>query len=288
MDIALIRLEPFIRLTCFFLVLSGLAFWQYRKPHRLLLSPLSARWKIHGALFVISLTCLGALFLSILPIQMAVEVLKHHIGILQLPSFAFLPQGIKGVLAILGLDLCLYVEHRLLHRFPLAWRFHKMHHTDKEVEVSTGMRFHPLESIVTMGVKIMAIIFIGPPVWSVILFEILLNAATLWAHVNAFIPIKIEKRIRPWFVTPALHRLHHSELEAEHHRNFGFIFSIWDKLFSTYQDGGGRAERFFTMGLGPPYRADEYQTLKSLLTAPFRRAKKKPSASLKPYMKSPF
>lgn len=287
MDLWLIRLEPAIRLVCFvsFFVLLGL--WQYHRAHKTVLAPLKDRWFKHFGLLVSCVTLSKALFLSMMPLEVAMEVNFSKIGILYLPSFAFLSYGAKVIISILMLDLALYVQHRALHKISLAWRFHKVHHTDKEVELSTGLRFHPLEWLMNLGVKIAAIIFIGAPVLAVLLFEILLNFALLFSHTNVEIPENIESMLRYVLVTPAMHRIHHSNLEHEYRSNFGFIFSLWDRLFSTYMADPQLGEVHMNEGL-IEYRDPSYQSFKMMLWAPFTRLRKKTGLSLKAHMDGPF
>ncbi len=134
----------------------------------------------------------------------------------------------------LWLDLAIYFQHRLFHAVPVLWRLHRVHHTDLELDVTTGVRFHPVEMLLSVGFKAGVVAALGPPVLAVILFEVLLNAGSLFSHANLRLPADVDRWLRALLVTPDMHRVHHSADPVETDRNFGFTFSSWDRLFDTY------------------------------------------------------
>jgi sterol desaturase/sphingolipid hydroxylase (fatty acid hydroxylase superfamily) len=269
-----------IFIICFFIVL---ALWQYYRSKKPLLTPLKTRWGRHFALFLIGQLCIQMFCFSVVPLSIAVEVSKHKTGILNSDSLINLPISVRVVLGILMLDWVVYLQHRFFHKIPLAWRFHKVHHTDKELEISTGLRFHPIEQVILFIVKASMIVIAGLPVLSVLLYEILLNGALLFTHANIDLPPKIERFLRYFMVTPLMHRIHHSDLESEHHSNFGFVFSIWDRLGSSYTAYPKFENEQMNIGL-KAYRDSENQTLKSLLWLPFRPNRPKSSIRTKSHM----
>ncbi len=286
LDLWLLHWEPLIRLTFFFAFFSILALWQYRQRNRLLLSPIKTRWERHFGILLIGTICVRLLFYALLPIALALEISNKGIGLLQMPDLAFIPYWGKVGLGIIALDLVIYAQHRAFHRIGLAWRFHKMHHSDRDLELSTGLRFHPVELIVSLIIKIVAVIFIGPPVLAVLLFEILLNGASLFTHTNVSIPPKIERIVRYFIVTPTMHRIHHSDIAVEHNSNFGFLFSIWDRVFSTYTACAKLGDKHINIGL-QAYRDPQYQTLTMMLWTPFERYKKKTIYKPPTHMRGP-
>ena len=141
---------------------------------------------------------------------------------------------IELVIALLLFDLVIYWQHRLMHQIPWLWRFHSVHHSDEALDASTALRFHPLEIALSFLVKAMVIVMLGASVLSVLLFEIILNGMALFNHSNWRLPACIEWRLHPWLVTPAMHRIHHSDLRQFHDKNYGFCLSIWDRVFASF------------------------------------------------------
>ena len=190
---------------------------------------------------------------------------EHKLGLL---NNLFLPVWLKGVLGVLALDLLFYFQHRWLHRYKIFWRFHKVHHSDLAVEVSTGLRFHPIEALLMMATKIIGITFLGIGPVAAFIFEIWLGWALFFSHSNIKIPAPIEKNCRRLLVTPSMHRLHHSENSQELNSNFGFCLSIWDKLFGTHRVHSlvGGDKLFFGL---EEYRAPKYHKMINLLLLPF-------------------
>lgn len=276
-----------IKCLCFVVIFISLAYFQYHKQARPLMMSIKLRWARHFSLLFIGLGSIQLFCSSVLPLKIAIEISKQRIGILQGSSLSYLPYEVQFLLGLVLLDLGLYWQHRLFHHMPLAWRFHKAHHSDREFELSTGLRFHPIECLMNFILKVMAIVVIGPPVLSVLVFELLLNFSILFSHTNIELPEKVERIMRCFMVTPLMHRIHHSCLPAEHHSNFGFLLSIWDRLFLSYKNYSKFSGERMNVGL-VAYRDPTCQTLKQILLAPFERSRTKTRILPKTHMSAPL
>lgn len=164
--------------------------------------------------------------------EVAVFAAEKEIGLFNIIS---LPLFLDVVLTLIVFDLLIYIQHVVFHKFNFLWRIHRVHHTDLEIDVTTGIRFHPVEIILSMFYKLIAVYLIGPVAFAIILYEIMLNGAALFTHSNILLNAKLDKFLRMVIVTPDMHRIHHSVLRKETDSNYGNIFSIWDKLFKTYR-----------------------------------------------------
>lgn len=181
------------------------------------------------------------------------------------------PGWLTFALALLLLDLAVYWQHRLMHMVPLLWRLHRVHHCDLAFDVTTGVRFHPLEIALSMGLKLGLIAALGPHPLAVLAFELLLSLASLFTHADFALPRRLDRAIRLLFVTPSMHRIHHSVRREETDSNFGFHLSVWDRLFRSYRRAPAEDERRMPIGL-EHFRAADDQTLAALLLNPFRSA----------------
>jgi len=264
MDQWIIDYQLACRIGLFFLFLTIFSWWESKAPWRPGLNARPLRFARHLGLALISGLCVRLMF-PLLTIGAAVIVEQKQIGIL---NHSHLPYITKIALGIVALDFVIYLQHRVLHRYQLLWRIHKVHHIDKQVDVSTGVRFHPLEALFTMTAKILGVLFFGVPVLGVFLFEVLLNLASLYTHLNINLERSTDKILRRVMVTPHMHRIHHSDYLEETNSNYGFCFSWWDKLFGTYTLYPMAGERKYMVGL-EDYRAGQYQTLKNMLLLPF-------------------
>lgn len=171
--------------------------------------------------------------------------------------------------SVILLDLAIYAQHVLFHRIPTLWRLHRVHHADTEMDATTGLRFHPLEIVVSLGIKLGAITLIGAPPVAVFLFEVLLNAGALFTHANLRLPAGWEVRLRLIVVTPGMHRVHHSRERIDTDSNYGFNLSLWDRLFRTYRPEPAPGEANMVFGL-ETFRDPCERRLDTLLTQPFR------------------
>lgn len=177
--------------------------------------------------------------------------------------------ALAALLAFVALDLAIYWQHRLMHAMPMLWRLHRMHHSDLAFDASTALRFHPLEILLSMALKMAVVALLGAPAAAVVAFEIALSASALWSHADLAVPAALDRSLRRIIVTPDMHRVHHSVQRVEHNRNFGFNLSCWDRLFGSYTDqpAGGHV----TMQIGlKDFRDPADQRLGSLLAQPLR------------------
>jgi sterol desaturase/sphingolipid hydroxylase (fatty acid hydroxylase superfamily) len=179
------------------------------------------------------------------------------------------PGWIEAVVAFVLLDLAIYGQHVLVHRVPMLWRFHRMHHADRDFDATTGVRFHPGEILFSLGLKLLVVTALGAPPAAVLLFEVVLNGTSLFNHANLKLPARLDAVLRWIVVTPDMHRVHHSVRRAEHDTNFGFNLPWWDRMFRTYRaqpaDGHGR----MSIGLDA-FRSEPEARLGEMLTQPFR------------------
>ena len=254
--------EPFIRLTAFCGIFIVVAIWEFWSPRRQLATSKAGRWFSN-----ISITLIGtAIVRSFFPLLAATFAANESsLGILNQLA---LPSSLNIFIGVLALDLIIYGQHVLFHSVPLFWRLHMMHHADLDIDVTTGLRFHPIEVMLSMCIKIAAVIVIGPPVLSVILFEILLNGTSMFNHGNIRMPLYVDKLLRLMVVTPDMHRIHHSVIIKETNSNFGFNFPWWDKIFATYRDQPAAGHDNMTIGLSQ-FREEKKLTLPRLLALPF-------------------
>jgi sterol desaturase/sphingolipid hydroxylase (fatty acid hydroxylase superfamily) len=144
------------------------------------------------------------------------------------------PDWIAFIASVIVLDLAIWAQHLLFHKVPILWRLHRMHHADLDFDATTGVRFHPVEVLLSMLVKLAVVAMLGPPAIAVMVFEVVLNASAMFSHGNLRLPSRVDRVLRWLIVTPDMHRVHHSVDRAEHDRNYGFNLSVWDRLFGTY------------------------------------------------------
>lgn len=196
-------------------------------------------------------------------------------GLLQMVEWPLL---LKVTVAVIVLDLAIYLQHVMFHAVPLLWRLHRMHHADLDFDVTTGTRFHPIEILLSLGIKAAVIMALGAPAAAVLLFEILLNLTAMFNHSNIRIPVGADAWLRWLLVTPDMHRVHHSIDADETHRNFGFNLPWWDRVFGTYRAQPRLGHE--RMVIGTPAFRDEQQcaTLKGMLWMPFAEGAQKGAA----------
>lgn len=221
----------------------ALAEWQF--PRHLGSPERRRRWPINLGLGLLDRLCLR-LFMPWVAIDAAIFGEQHRIGVLHMISG---PKWLLVALGLAALDLIIYVQHRLMHRVPVLWRLHRVHHTDIALDVSSGTRFHPLEIMLSMAIKIAAVLLLGASQLMVLSFEIVLSTFSLFTHANVAIPQGLERWIRWVFVTPDMHRIHHSVERHEHDRNFCFHVSWWDRLLGTYCEAPGTPQQTMALGL---------------------------------------
>lgn len=252
-----------LRLGAFLAVFALMLVWELRRPYRASTHP-QRRW-VNVAFALVDAVALRV-FLPLLAVGVAAWAQQTGTGLLNRIA---LPGPISVVLSILLLDLLVYWQHRVFHRIPLLWRFHAMHHSDTQFDTTTGLRFHPMEIVFSMVLKMAGVAVLGAPMISVVIFEILLNASSLFNHGNVSFSRPVERRLRALVVTPDMHRIHHSIEATEHHRNFGFLLSGWDRLFGSYCSESRHDPREMAIGL-QKFRSQREQGLLALLAQPFR------------------
>jgi len=194
----------------------------------------------------------------------------HGLGLFNVVA---MPAWVEMVLALLTLDLAIYLQHRLFHYAPVLWRLHRMHHADLDVDVTTGARFHPIEILLSLGIKFVVIVPLGLSPLAVLLFEIGLNATSMFNHSNVRVSPAIERVLRCLVVTPDMHRVHHSVVRRETDSNFGFNFPWWDRLFGTYRAQPEAGHDDMTIGI-EQFREPSELRLDRMLTQPFRKDKR--------------
>jgi sterol desaturase/sphingolipid hydroxylase (fatty acid hydroxylase superfamily) len=260
--------EPTVRLSVFLAVFGSMAVWELRAPRRPLTIAKPMRWVNNVALAAIN-TALVRLVVPVAATALAAHASAQGWGLLNVAS---LPDNARLILGIVILDLAIYFQHVLFHGVPLLWRLHRVHHADLDFDVTTGARFHPLEILLSMGMKGATILAFGPPALAVLIFEVALNASSMFNHANVRLPPRVDCMLRLFAVTPDMHRVHHSVDPSETNSNFGFTVSLWDRVFGTYraQPAAGHAE--MTLGvreLRDPRIADR---LDGMLCLPFTRS----------------
>jgi len=258
--------ESSIRFLFFFGFLVLMAFWEIVSPRRPWATSKSLRWYSNlGLVFIDSLTL--RLLLPIQAVGLALFIQNRGWGLLNNVS---LPYWLLLVIGVLGLDFVIYLQHAIFHFIPLFWRLHRVHHTDLDFDVTTGIRFHPIEIVLSMGIKMIAVVVLGPAPIAVIIFEIVLNATSMFNHGNVRLPISIDRVLRFFVVTPEMHRVHHSVQIKEFNSNFGFNLPWWDRLLGTYRAQPEKGHESMIIGLAQ-FRNSKVLTLSHLLILPFIR-----------------
>jgi sterol desaturase/sphingolipid hydroxylase (fatty acid hydroxylase superfamily) len=257
--------EPALRLAAFIAVFAAMALWEGVAPRRGLRLPRRRRWIANLSLVGLNTVVVRLLFPSA---AVGVAALAEERGwgvltLLDLPSWA----GV--LLAVVVLDLAVYLQHVVFHAAPTLWRLHLVHHADLDFDVTTGLRFHPIEIVLSMLLKITVVAAVGPPVLGVLLFEVLLNATSMFNHGNVRLPLGPDRVLRAVLVTPDMHRVHHSLLRHETNSNFGFCLSCWDRLLGTYRAQPTAGHEGMTIGT-EQLQAARDQTLGWLLRLPIR------------------
>jgi sterol desaturase/sphingolipid hydroxylase (fatty acid hydroxylase superfamily) len=256
--------EPQVRIAFFLGILVLMALWEIAAPRRPLTVSKGSRWGNNLGLVLIDTLALRFL-LPANAVTTAVLIQQHGWGILNNLSISC---GLAVVLGVAVLDLTIYLQHAMFHAIPTLWRLHRVHHTDLDFDVTTGVRFHPIEILLSMGIKMGAVTLLGASPLAVILFEVLLNGTSLFNHGNVHLPRPMDRILRLVVVTPEMHRVHHSVVIQEHNSNFGFNFPWWDRFFGTYRDQPAAGHLAMTIGLAP-FREPQRLTLLRLLILPF-------------------
>ncbi|ABK43622.1 sterol desaturase-related protein [Magnetococcus marinus MC-1] len=267
METILLEHETFIRLGFFLGVFVLVALWELLAPRRTLTVPKVRRWGANLGIVVLNTLLLRLLF-PMAAVGLAMVGEEKGWGLFNMFET---PAWLATIIAVAALDFAIYLQHVMVHAVPVLWRLHRMHHADLDDDVTTGARFHPLEIILSMLIKLAVVMVLGPPAVAVLIFEVLLNATAMFNHGNIRIPVTIDRLLRWIVVTPDMHRVHHSVHAPLTNSNFGFNLPWWDRLFGTYcaQPPEGHIE----MALGLDHFRDPQQVngLMGMLKLPFAR-----------------
>lgn len=258
--------ESLLRLSCFLSVLFCVALAEYLFPKRTLHFSKITRWWRNFSLVVVNSVAVHVL-MPVTAVSCSLFVASKGWGVF---NWFSPPPFIAWLSTLIVLDVIIYFQHRLFHSWKPLWRLHRVHHVDLDLDVSTALRFHPLEILVSMVIKVVVVTTLGAPLGAVILFEIILNAAAMFNHGNISFPSPVDTLMRKFVVTPDMHRVHHSVIPIETNSNYGFSISLWDYLFATYRAQPKSGHEQMNIGL-KEYTTFERHHVLYLLLLPFRR-----------------
>ncbi len=262
---ALFAYEPLIRLAAFGGVFVAMAIWEVIGPRRKQAIGRGWRWPNNLGIVAVD-TLLVRILFPVTAVGLALVAEARGFGLFNALS---VPAWVGVAASVLLLDLAIYLQHVLLHAVPALWRLHRMHHADLEFDVSTGLRFHPIEILLSMTIKLAVIAGLGTPAVAVLIFEVLLNATSMFNHGNVRVAPGIDRVLRWLVVTPDMHRVHHSILARETNSNFGFNLPWWDRLFGTYRAQPSAGHEAMTIGI-EQFRDPRELGLDRMLLQPFR------------------
>lgn len=258
--------ESAVRLAVFTGVALLVVAWEIATPF---CKPPSSAFKrpMNNLLLSVLNSVVARVLIPLTAVSLAIRCEVAGVGLLNVVTFS---GWLEVVIAVVLLDFVMYWQHRLFHTVPLLWRLHRVHHADLHVDWTTGVRFHPLEYSVSMGIKFTAMLLIGASPLAVIVFEVLLNATSMFNHANARMPVSMDRILLRLLVTPSLHRIHHSVMLTEQRHNYGFNLTLWDRLFGTLLTPESRGDTPLTTGVLELRRPDLTQPVAALLTLPFQ------------------
>jgi sterol desaturase/sphingolipid hydroxylase (fatty acid hydroxylase superfamily) len=257
--------EPIIRLGAFIIVFTAMAFCEAAAPRRPRSYPRFRRWPSNLAIVVLN-TALLRILLPSGTVGLALLAEKRGWGLFN--NLSVSPWATLMASVVL-LDLAIYLQHVMFHAVPALWRVHRMHHADLDFDVTTGARLHPIEIVLSMLIKFGVVVALGAPALAVLIFEVLLNATSMFNHGNARIPARLDRYLRWFVVTPDMHRVHHSIVVNETNSNFGFNLPWWDRLLGTYRDQPAAGHERMTIGI-EQFREARELWLDRMLLQPFR------------------
>ena len=250
----LVAAESTTRITAFLLVLIVMAIWEVTAPRRRVEIPRLIRWSNNLALVIIDAVLVRIAF-PVLAVGLALIASERGWGLLNVWAT---PDWLALLVGLLVLDLAVYLQHVMFHAVPVLWRLHRVHHADLEFDVTTGLRFHPVEILLSMALKLSVVVALGPPAIAVLIFEVLLNASSMFNHSNIRLPDRVDAVLRLFIVTPDMHRVHHSVHPSETNSNFGFNIPWWDRLLGTYLAQPKDGHQAMTIGI------NRFRTLRDL------------------------
>ena len=264
MDSWLLNNEAVVRVGLTLGIFSVMATWEVLAARRQLTASKGRRWLANLGIVFVDTAIVRLLFPAA---ALGMALAASDLGWGLLPTLN-LPAWAAVVLAVVLLDLAIYLQHVMFHAVPALWSLHIVHHADVDFDVTTGLRFHPIEITLSMLIKLSVIAVLGPPALAVLIFEVVLGGLAMFNHGNVRIPAGLDRVLRLAIVTPDMHRVHHSVERAEHNTNFGFNLSAWDRLLGTYLAAPAKGHEAMTIGLHD-FRGPAYQTLPRLLVMPF-------------------
>ena len=258
--------ETTIRLGFFVGVFALVALWELASPRRVLRLSRRQRWGTNLGLVVLNTVVLRLLFPAA-AVGVAAVAATEGWGVL---NHWTVPFWLAVPLAVVAMDFVIWLQHLMVHAVPALWRLHRVHHADIDYDLTTGARFHPIEILLSMGIKFATIVLLGAPVLAVLVFEILLSACAMFNHGNIRLPASVDRVLRWFMVTPDMHRVHHSVEDDESNSNFGFNLTWWDRLFGTYQAEPRAGQVGMTIGIRSHTDPNEVARLQGMLAMPFR------------------
>ena len=261
----IINNEKIIRMVFFFGMLGVMALWEIMAPKRALTVSKSIRWLNNLGLVFFNTALLRFIFPAA-AVGMAVFANKQGWGIF---NYYETPFWLAVVVSVIAMDFIIYLQHVMMHAIPILWRLHRVHHADLDYDVTTGLRFHPIEIFLSMLIKLATISILGPPVLAIIIFEVVLNAMAMFNHANVGLPGRLDKPLRFFIVTPDMHRIHHSIEDDEANSNFGFNLSWWDRLFGTYREQPRGGHLGMTIGIRKFRSVEQASWIGGMLLMPF-------------------
>lgn len=266
MDGFLTANEAAVRLAATLGILAVMAAWEFAAPRRRREIPLLLRWPNNFAVALVNAALVRLLFPGFLA-ALAMDAAADGRGLLNMLDVPF---WLAVLLSLLAFDLLIYLQHLVFHKVGPLWRLHRMHHADQAIDVSTALRFHPLEILLSVLIKAAAVIALGPPAVAVLLFEVILNGTAMFNHGNVRLPAGLDRWLRLVVVTPDMHRVHHSIHRDETDSNYGFNLPWWDRLFGTYRPQPRDGHDAMSIGVDA-FRTRRDQWLDRMLWQPLRR-----------------
>jgi len=257
--------EVQVRLAFFFGIFAVMAVWEMLAPRRELTVSKTVRWLNNLGLVFLNSLVLRLVFPAA-AVGVAAVAQKHGWGVMNIYQ---IPYALSVVFSVMLMDMVIYLQHVMVHAIPALWRLHRVHHADLDYDVTTGARFHPLEILLSMVIKIGTIMVLGPPLVAVVIFEVILNATAMFNHSNVRLPLGLDSVLRWFLVTPDMHRVHHSVEDDETNSNFGFSLPWWDRLFGTYRDQPRAGHEGMTIGIHKLRDVRQVQWLSGMLILPF-------------------
>ena len=257
--------EPLVRFGFFFGIFMVMVLWEKIAPLRHFSVSRPIRWFSNLSLVVLNTVTLRVIF-PLAAVDIAEIAEARHWGLFN--NITLSPWQVV-LLSVIGLDGIIYLQHVMFHALPALWRVHRVHHADLDFDFTTGLRFHPLEILISMGIKIAAVVLLGTPAIAVLFFEVLLNATSMFNHGNISLSVKLEHWLRLLVVTPDMHRIHHSVIPRETNSNFGFNLPWWDYLFGTYRARPSVCHKEMTIGLAEFQNNRQVKQLPWMLVLPF-------------------